>query len=130
MLTSKPMYKKNKCMWGCITWCKSCIAIKHCVCVCACSQDLKLVVKQVLELLAPSSFRAPKLNTSQLVICFRCAFSFAYAITNYGCCCSCCSCNTKVEKNKIITTIQEHKKPTSKRNPTNSKLGKICRFQH
>jgi hypothetical protein len=37
MLTSKPMYKENKCMWGYITWCKSCIVIKPCVCVCACS---------------------------------------------------------------------------------------------
>ncbi len=27
------------------------------LCVCVCSQDLKLVVKQTLELLAPSSFR-------------------------------------------------------------------------
>jgi hypothetical protein len=34
MLTSKPMYKENKCMWGCITWCRSCTAIKLCVCVC------------------------------------------------------------------------------------------------
>jgi hypothetical protein len=33
MLTSKPMYKESKCMWGCITWCKFCIAIKPCVCV-------------------------------------------------------------------------------------------------
>jgi hypothetical protein len=58
MLTSKPMYKESKCMWGCITWCRSCIAIKPCVCVCMCSQDLKLAVKQALELLAPSSFRS------------------------------------------------------------------------
>jgi len=34
MLTSKPMYKENKYMWGCITWCRSCIRIKPCVCVC------------------------------------------------------------------------------------------------
>jgi len=42
---------------GCITWCRSCIAIKPCVCVCvcACSQYLKLVVKQALELLTPST---------------------------------------------------------------------------
>jgi hypothetical protein len=33
MLTSKPMYKENKCMWGCITWCKSCTTITLCVCV-------------------------------------------------------------------------------------------------
>ncbi len=74
MLTSKPMYKESKCMWGCITWCRFYTTIKPCVCgvalpgvdfilqsnlVCvrvhACSQDLKLVVKQTLELLAPSS---------------------------------------------------------------------------
>ncbi len=54
MLTSKPMYKESKCIWGCITWCRSCIAIKPCVCVC--SQDLKVRVKQALELLTPSSF--------------------------------------------------------------------------
>jgi len=64
MLTSKPMYKERKCMWGCITWCRSCIVIKPCVCVCVCvcvcmcSQDLKLVIKQGLELLIPSSFRS------------------------------------------------------------------------
>jgi hypothetical protein len=58
MLTSKPMYKESKYMWGCITWCRSCTTIKPCVCVCACSQDLKLAVKQALELLAPSSFQS------------------------------------------------------------------------
>jgi hypothetical protein len=36
MLIWKPMYKENKCMWGCITWCKFCITIKPCVCVCVC----------------------------------------------------------------------------------------------
>jgi hypothetical protein len=56
MLTSKPMYKESKCMWGCITWCRSCTTIKPCVCVC--SQDLKLAIKQVLELLVPSSLRS------------------------------------------------------------------------
>jgi hypothetical protein len=35
MLTSKPMYKESKCMWGCITQCRSSIAIKPCVSVCA-----------------------------------------------------------------------------------------------
>jgi hypothetical protein len=34
MLTSKPVYKESKCMWGCITWCRSCTIIKPCVCVC------------------------------------------------------------------------------------------------
>jgi hypothetical protein len=34
MLTSKPMYKENKCMWGCITRCRSCTIIKPCVRVC------------------------------------------------------------------------------------------------
>jgi hypothetical protein len=37
MLTSKPMYKESKCMWGCITGCRSCIVIKPCVCVCVCA---------------------------------------------------------------------------------------------
>jgi hypothetical protein len=58
MLISKPMYKKSRCMWGCIPWCRSCTIIEPCVCVCTCSQDLKLVVKQALELLVPSSFRS------------------------------------------------------------------------
>jgi hypothetical protein len=58
MLTSKPMYNESKCMWGCIIWCRSCTAIKPCVCVCACSQDLKLAIKQALELFAPSSLRS------------------------------------------------------------------------
>jgi hypothetical protein len=62
MLTSKPMNKENKCMWGCITWCKSCTIIKPCVCVCACSQDLKLVVKQALELLTPSSLWSSRIQ--------------------------------------------------------------------
>lgn len=57
MLTSKPMYKESKCMWGCITWCRSCTAFKPCVCVYV-PQDLKLAVKQALELLAPSSLRS------------------------------------------------------------------------
>ncbi len=58
MQTSKPMYKESKCMWGCITWCKSCTIIKPCVCVHACSQNLKLIVKQTLELLASSSLQS------------------------------------------------------------------------
>jgi hypothetical protein len=28
------MYKESKCMWGCITWCRSCTAIKPYVHVC------------------------------------------------------------------------------------------------
>ncbi len=31
-----------------------------CVCVCACSQDLKLAIKQTLELLTPSSLRSSR----------------------------------------------------------------------
>ncbi len=60
MLTSKPMYKESKCMWGCITWCKFCISSIPCVCVCVCtcSQDLKLAIKQALELLILSSLRS------------------------------------------------------------------------
>jgi hypothetical protein len=33
-------------------------------------------------------------------------------------------------KEKKIVAIQKHKKTTSKRNPRNSKPGKIYRFQH
>jgi hypothetical protein len=78
-------------------------------------------------LLLPSE--VPKFRTSQLVAYFRCPFSFADAVVSYGYCCSCYSCSTKIEKEKELTT-QEHKKPTSKRNPRNSKPGKICHFQH
>jgi len=66
-------------------------------------------------------FEASKLKTSQLVACFLCPFSFAYATVGYDCCCSCYSCNTKIEKEKEIATTQEHKKPIRKRNPRNSK---------
>jgi len=62
MLTSKPIYKESKCMWGCITRCRSCTIIQPCVCVCACSQDLKLAIKQALELLALSSFQSLKIQ--------------------------------------------------------------------
>jgi hypothetical protein len=74
--------------------------------------------------------KALELRTSQLVACFRCPFSLAYVDASYGYCYSCCSCSTKVEKEKEVATIQEHKKPSSKRNPKNSKPRKICRFQH
>jgi hypothetical protein len=40
------------------------------------------------------------------------------------------SCNTRVQKEEEITTIQEHKKTVSKRNPKNLKPRKICCFQH
>jgi hypothetical protein len=52
------------------------------------------------------------------------------AIASYGFCCSYCSYNIRVEKEEEVVAIQEHKKPTRKRNPINSKLRKICRFQH
>jgi hypothetical protein len=74
-----------------------------------CSQYLQLAIKQALELLVPS-------------------FSLAYVVASYGYC-SCCRCNTKVEKEEVTTT-QEHKKPTSKRNLRNSKPGRIYHFQH
>ncbi len=104
MLTSKLMYKESKCMWGCITWCRSYITIKPCVCVCACSQDLKLAIKQALELFVPSSLRNSE--TQNFITC------------------SLFSVSLKVKP------TQEHKKLVSKKNPRNSKLGKICCFQH
>ncbi len=33
---------------------------------------------------------------------FRCPFPLAYAAIIYGCCCSYCSCSTKVEKEKEV----------------------------
>jgi hypothetical protein len=78
MLTSKPMYKESKCMWGFITWCRSCTVIKPCACMCP--------------------------------------FSLTYVAASYGYCCSCCSCSTWVKKENEVAAIQEHKKPTSKRN--------------
>jgi hypothetical protein len=81
MLISKPMYKESKCMWGCITWCRSYIAIKPCVCVCTCSQDLKLAVKQALELLAPSSFRRSRTHN------FTACSLFLVSLLPHLCCC-------------------------------------------
>jgi hypothetical protein len=48
-----------------------------CVCVCMCSQDLKLAVKQALELLVPSSFLSSRIqnfttNSLFLVSIFPC----------------------------------------------------------
>jgi len=100
-----------------------------CVCACACSQDLKLAMNKLWSSSLLPPFEASKLRTSQLVACFQCPFSLACAVASYGYC-SCCSCNTRVEKEKEVTAIQEHKKPTSKINPRNSKPGKIWRFQH
>jgi hypothetical protein len=79
-------------------------------------------------LLPPSE--ALKLRISQLVACFWCPFSLAYIVVSYGYCYSCYSCSTKVKDEKEVATTQKHKKPASKRNPINSKLRKICRFQH
>jgi hypothetical protein len=73
-------------------------------------------------------FEASELKTSQLIVYFQCPFSLAYVVASYGC--SCCSCNTKIKKEKEVASTQEHKKPASKRNPRNSKPGKICCFQH
>ncbi len=81
-----------------------------------------------LIVLLPS--KTPELKNSQLVTYFRCPFSLAYVTTSYGCYCSYCTCSIRVEKKEEITTTQEHKKPTSKKNPRNSKPGKICPFQH
>jgi hypothetical protein len=53
---------------------------------------------------------------------FRCPFSLTYVTASYGCC-YCYSCNTRIEKEEVAAT-QKHKKPTSKRNPRNSKLGR------
>jgi hypothetical protein len=54
---------------------------------------------------------------------FRCPFSFIYVVASYGCCCCCCCCYIRVEKEEVVAT-QEHKKPSSKRNPRNSKPGR------
>ncbi len=130
VLTSKPMYKENKCIWGCITWCRSCIAIKPCVCVCVCtcSQDLKLAVKQTLELLAPSSSEAPELKTSQLVACFQCPFSLTYVVASYGCCCSCCSCSTKVFKKKRSSNNSRTQETNKQKKPKKLKAKKNLPF--
>jgi hypothetical protein len=52
------------------------------------------------------------------------------ATASYGCSCSCCNCSAIVEKEEKVAETQEYKKPASKRNPRNSKLGKIYHFQH
>jgi hypothetical protein len=63
MLTSKPMYKESKCMWGCITWCRSCTAIKPCVCVYVLPRP-KAGSKTSFG--AARSFLPPKLRNSEL----------------------------------------------------------------
>jgi cytochrome c oxidase assembly protein Cox11 len=59
-------------------------------------------------------FKAPKLRTSKLVACFRYPFSLAYVAVSYGCCCSYCSYNTRVEKEEVqakeTQEIQSQKK--------------------
>jgi hypothetical protein len=51
------------------------------VCVCVCSQDLKLVVKQALELLTPSSFRSFEIQN------FIACNLFSVSIFPCLCCC-------------------------------------------
>ncbi len=63
MLTSKPMYKENKCIWGCITWCRFCTVIKPCVCVCVLPR-LKAGSKTSFG--AFRSFLPPKFRNSEL----------------------------------------------------------------
>jgi hypothetical protein len=81
----------------------------------------------------PLKFRNSK--NSQLIACFRCPFPFAYIATSYGCCCSYCSCSTRVKKEEDITSTQKHKnqqgKETQKtQSQEGERLGKIYRFQH
>jgi hypothetical protein len=139
------MYKENKCMWGCITWCKSYTIIKPCVCMCVYVFPRPKVSNKT-SFGATRTFLPLKLWNSELhklnlywekkMGFFRCFFSFIYIITNYGCCCYCCSYNTRVEKEEEVLITEEHKKPANKRNPRNSKLGrrkrlgKIYRFQY
>jgi len=59
MLTSKPMYKENKCIEVASLGVDLVLNQTLCVCVCVhAPQDLKLAIKQPLELLVPSSFRS------------------------------------------------------------------------
>jgi hypothetical protein len=57
-----------------------------------------------------------KFRFSQFVACFQCPFSLACTVANYGGCCCCCSYSKRVEKEKEVVAIQEHKKLASKRN--------------
>ncbi len=116
-------------MWGYITWCKYRIAIKLYVCVCVCvhAQDLKLTVNKFWNYSFFPPSEALGFRTSQLVAYFQCFLSLAYVVANYGYCYSCCSYIIRIGEKKVVAT-QEHKKPTSKRNPRNSKLGKIYHF--
>jgi hypothetical protein len=100
-----------------------------CVCVCVLPRP-KVSSKTSFGVV--HSFFLPKFRNSKLhsfVTCLRCPFSLVYVATSYGCCYFCCSCSIKVEKEEVAVT-QEHKKPISKRNQRNSKLRKICHFQH
>jgi hypothetical protein len=57
-----------------------------------------------------SSFLPPSIAlefiTSQLVACYWCPFFFTYAVASYGCCYSCYSYSTRVEKEKEVATIE------------------------
>jgi hypothetical protein len=64
------------------------------------------------------------LSVKQALELFTLSFSFSYATTSYGCCFSCYSCSTKVEKEEEVATTQEHNKSTNKRNQKNSKSGR------
>ncbi len=115
-------------MWGYITWCRSCTAIKPYVCVCACSQDLKLVVKQALELFAPSSFQNSR--TQKFTACSL----FLMSLLPHLRCCQLwlllflLQLQYKSKKEEKVAAIEEYKKLTSKRNPRNSKLEKFATF--
>ncbi len=63
MLTSKPMYKESKCMWGCITQCRFYTTIKPCVCVCMLPRP-KASRKSSFG--AVRCFLLPKLRNSEL----------------------------------------------------------------
>ncbi len=114
------------------------VGLHHLVQILYCNQTLCVCVLARPKTGSKTSFGAvhsllpPKLRNSELHACslFPCPFPLAYIATSYGYYCSCCSCNTKVEKENEVIATQEHKKPTSKRNPRNSKPGKICHFQH
>ncbi len=127
-LTSKPMYKERKCMWGCTTWCKYYTTIKPCVC--ACSQDLKLAVQQALELLVPSSLQS--FRTKNFTACSL----FLVSLLPHLHCCQLWLLLFMLQlqyqsiKRKRSSSNLRTQETSKQKKPKNSKLRKIGHFQH
>jgi hypothetical protein len=84
--------------------------------------------KQALEFFTPSSLQSSGFQNFTACSLIWCPFSLTYTIASYGFCYFFCSCNIRVKEEKKVVAIQEHKKPTSKRNPRNQGQEKSITF--